>query len=310
MPRIAHMSDLHLSPLPKSRLSSLFNKRMIGYVNWQRNRKQIHSHDLSGKLAAHLKAQKTDHTVLTGDLTNLSLPEEFEAVKAWLEAFDTSDKLSVIPGNHDAYVSISHERGLGKWQPYMQSCHQGQEIRDKLDIAADTSFPYLRLVDKVAIIGLSSAVPMPPLIAAGKLGNKQLQALREILEYCNRQGLFRLILIHHPPLIEKHHYFHGLRDVNSFHEVMKNKGAELVLHGHNHRHQLHYISGPKNTRIPVIGTASASQIHHKSKPDGRYNLYDIFSNTTSWQINLHSIGHHRETGTIQELETEQLTLAK
>ena len=40
---LAHLSDPHLAPLPKPRLRELMGKRALGYLNWVRNRKRVHS---------------------------------------------------------------------------------------------------------------------------------------------------------------------------------------------------------------------------------------------------------------------------
>ena len=44
MLRLAHLSDIHLGPLPDVSYRDLASKRVIGYVNWQRNRRR-HMHD-------------------------------------------------------------------------------------------------------------------------------------------------------------------------------------------------------------------------------------------------------------------------
>ncbi len=36
---LAHISDIHLSPLPQPSLFELFGKRLTGYLNWQKKRK-------------------------------------------------------------------------------------------------------------------------------------------------------------------------------------------------------------------------------------------------------------------------------
>ena len=55
-------------------------------------------------LVADLKARTPDHIAVTGDLVNLSLPSEFVAARAWLDALGNPRDVSVVPGNHDAYV--------------------------------------------------------------------------------------------------------------------------------------------------------------------------------------------------------------
>ena len=39
---LAHLSDIHLAPLPKLNPLELFSKRGLGYINWLRKRRSIH----------------------------------------------------------------------------------------------------------------------------------------------------------------------------------------------------------------------------------------------------------------------------
>ena len=57
---LAHLSDPHLAPLPKPRWSELLNKRVTGYINWQRKRRFVHERAVLDKIVADLKAQKPD----------------------------------------------------------------------------------------------------------------------------------------------------------------------------------------------------------------------------------------------------------
>ena len=48
--RLAHISDVHLGPLPPVTYRQLASKRITGYINWQRNRSKTF-HD--GALGVH-----------------------------------------------------------------------------------------------------------------------------------------------------------------------------------------------------------------------------------------------------------------
>ena len=56
------------------------------------------------RLVDDLRAQKPDHIAVTGDLTNIAMREEFENARLWLEELGPPDRVTAIPGNHDAYV--------------------------------------------------------------------------------------------------------------------------------------------------------------------------------------------------------------
>ena len=65
------------------------------------------------------RRSKPDHIALTGDLVNVALPQEYRRAAEWLAAFDTPDRITVIPGNHDVYVSVPWAESLGLWGAYM-----------------------------------------------------------------------------------------------------------------------------------------------------------------------------------------------
>ena len=51
-------------------------------------------------------------------------------------------------------------------------------------------------------------------------------------------------------------------------------GAELVLHGHNHRTTIAHIDGPHG-QVPVLGAAAPSILPNDHHPGGAYNLVRI-----------------------------------
>ena len=80
---LAHLSDIHLAPLPRPNPFELVSKRGLGYINWLRKRRRIHRPEMLAKIVADLKARKPDHIAVTGDLVNLSLTKEFAPACAW-----------------------------------------------------------------------------------------------------------------------------------------------------------------------------------------------------------------------------------
>ena len=61
-------------------------------------------------LVSDLQAQAPDQIAVTGDLVNLALEAEFAPARAWLESVGAADRVTVIPGNHDAYVRATRHR--------------------------------------------------------------------------------------------------------------------------------------------------------------------------------------------------------
>src|SRR6185312_15806218 len=98
---LAHLSDVHLQPMPPVGLGHWRPKRVLGYVNWVRNRKGVHLRQTIDLLASDMAAQKPDHIAVTGDLVNIGLPQEHALALAWLRDLGPADCVTVVPGNHD-----------------------------------------------------------------------------------------------------------------------------------------------------------------------------------------------------------------
>ena len=170
---LAQVSDVHLTPLPRPAPAELAGKRLLGYLNWIRGRKSVHRRATLNALMADLRSQSPDHVAVTGDLVNLSLAAEFEQAALWLETLGSPDRVSVIPGNHDAYVAMPFADGVGRWERYMASI----PAPVPLPAVPAARFPFVRRFGAIALVGLSSAVPTAPFIAAGRLGEDQCAAL-------------------------------------------------------------------------------------------------------------------------------------
>jgi 3',5'-cyclic AMP phosphodiesterase CpdA len=271
---LAHLSDPHL-PMPSARTVQLLNKRATGYTNWWRHRVHVHVPEALAGIVADIKAQRPDHIALTGDLVNVALPQEFRRAADWLESFDRPDRLTVIPGNHDAYVPIPWDDGMGLWGAYMAG--DGEPPAASLDV-----FPTLRRRDSIALIGLSTGVPKPPLLATGDLGAAQIARAERVLEQTGREGLCRIVLIHHPPLLDQSRFKH-LNDAEAFQAMIRRVGCEMVLHGHNHRSEVARIAGPHGP-VPVIGVTSASAAPDSKYGRARYHLIHIEQGDGGWRL--------------------------
>jgi 3',5'-cyclic AMP phosphodiesterase CpdA len=106
--RLAHVTDPHFRAprgFPGVRAAELLGKRAVGYLNLTVNRVRKHKMDLLEDMRVDLRAQAPDHLALTGDLSNIALTSEWRSALAWLDLSGVApDAISVIPGNHDAYV--------------------------------------------------------------------------------------------------------------------------------------------------------------------------------------------------------------
>jgi 3',5'-cyclic AMP phosphodiesterase CpdA len=116
---LAHLSDPHLAPVPRPRIAALASKRLTGYLNWVRKRRAIHRCDVLAAIVRDLKGAGADHIAVTGDVVNIALPAEFEHARCWLEELGPPADVSLVPGNHDAYVAAAEALRARLWAPYM-----------------------------------------------------------------------------------------------------------------------------------------------------------------------------------------------
>jgi 3',5'-cyclic AMP phosphodiesterase CpdA len=288
---LAHLSDIHLAPLPRPNLFELVSKRGLGYINWLRKRRRIHRPEMLAKIVADLKARKPDHIAVTGDLVNLSLTKEFTRASAWLTVLGEADTVTVVPGNHDSYVRSAETMALQHWA----ECMRGDD---------NENFPFVRRRGPIAIIGLSTSLPTAPLAATGRLHGDQLARLGEILATLGRDNVFRVVLIHHPPT-EGAHHFRRLRNAAEVRAVLRKFGAELVLHGHHHKSSLAWLPGPQY-RIPVAGVPSASGAPGYHDDPAGYNLYEIDGEPGAWRCTLVARGWDKDDGRVTELRRQPL----
>ena len=268
---LAHLSDPHLPPLPAARFGDLLGKRALGYLNWTRNRHKYQRREVLDALVSDIHGQAPDHIAVTGDFVNLALEAEFGPARAWLEAVGSADRVSIVPGNHDAYVRATRRRFAETFASYLD----GDDTSDH-----GGPFPFLRRRGPLALIGVSSAVPTPPLMATGWLGRNQLEALDRLLDRLATERLFRVLLIHHP--LRSVSRAKRLTDSGELRALLKQHGVELILHGHDHIHSTMWIDGPTGA-IPAIGVPSASALAHGRIPAAAYNLFSIERDGGGWR---------------------------
>ena len=289
---LAHLSDPHIAPLPAPGLRALLSKRALGYLSWNLRRKAVYTEPVLEALTNDLKKTAPDHIAVTGDITNISLPAEFLRAGAWLGSLGTPDRVSVIPGNHDAYIRIPWDRSWAHWKTFMTSDDdRGNGPQSPRD------FPFVRVRDGVAVIGVSSAVPTLPLLATGKIGARQMSALEQTLRELDKQGLFRIVLVHHPPVPGVAKQRKRLVDADAFGEMIARTGAELILHGHTHRSSVFKLDSP-NGRVPVVGITSASANQNLGPGrHARYNLYRLPKDGKAGPIEVEVRGIDTQSGT-------------
>lgn len=279
---LAHLSDLHVGPRSRPPLRALAGKRVFGLLAWWARRRAVHRPEILAALVDDLRRARPDHVAITGDLTTLALPEEFEAAAAELRAFGASERVSVVPGNHDALVRVPWAASLGCWSAWMTTDDARGESGPVRSFA---DFPFVRRRSFVALVGLSSAVPTPLFLAQGGLGAEQLTRLEAELAELAGAGLFRVVLLHHSPIDGISHRRRCLTDAAELRATIRRAGAELILHGHEHRPDEGTIAG-RDGPVPVLGVPSASALPDPRRSDqgARYYLINVERRTSGWRV--------------------------
>lgn len=267
--RLAHISDLHvLSPEGVHWRELFFNKRVTGWANTRLRRGRVfRRRHLEAVLDA---ASRADHVVITGDVTNLALEGEYREAVRLFDRRAGAAEVTIVPGNHDLYLpSIRRER---RFQHHLGPFARSDLPELGVEVAAG-AYPFVKLRGPAAIIGLSSAVPRPPFVAAGYLGHEQIAALKAVLAHPEVAKRVPVILVHHPPLDSRHRLLRlrdGLTDAASLRDVLATVPRGLVLFGH-----LHVRVRCRFGALDVVSASGAALEHPNESVRAGYNLYEL-----------------------------------
>src|SRR3569623_1623139 len=266
--RLAHVTDPHFRSFQGAHLSDILNKRVVGALNIVVNRRRMHKMELLAALGEDLRAQPPDHVALTGDLSFVSIDGVWREALRWIAATGAGPAgMTVIPGNHDAYVPDVVEKRVFEG---LFGAYQSSDLPDTTAV----TYPFARFRGPLALVAINSCVPTGDLGAWGRIGEAQLGRIEALLRSPTLSGKTRVVLLHHPPVRFKGGEERNLKDRDAFAAVLSRAGADLVLHGHDHRDETATLPGPEGRAIPIIGAGSAS---YAGKPEtrSRYNIYEF-----------------------------------
>ncbi|MEM8974771.1 MAG: metallophosphoesterase [Pseudomonadota bacterium] len=302
--RLAHVSDVHLPNVTGFWPQHWNLKRALGFINWQRKRRFIHRWETIDLLLEDLKQQKCDHIAVSGDLANIGLPSELSAALEWLQRLGRPEDVSVIPGNHDIYCRLLSDIGTARWQTYMRAEVGSSSSSTSTD---EVDFPYIRRFGSIVLVGVNSAVPTAPGIASGEVGAAQIERLRNILQQLTVERVCRAVMVHHPPLPGLASRRRAMRDAAEFERMLQDVGADLVIHGHNHRSMLSECAHEDGT-IPVIGVPSFSTTPGLQYGEpAAYNIYEINKASEGYAITLIQRGLKPDADGVIELRNELIS---
>lgn len=278
--RIAHFSDTHVLALRGATPGQFLSKRFTGAVNLAMARSRHYRVEIFERLLAAIAAAAPDHTLCSGDLVNLALEAEFKRVFGLLDAVFPAGRLTVVPGNHDAYAKDAvveglFERHFGQWQP--RDVDLGApRLGDPGRADVGSVYPVVRALDGLYVVGLTTAVTSPVFMATGTVGEAQLDGLEQAFRRPEAKGRFRLLMLHHPLLPDPARPFDHLRRLTDADRLLARlwalgaDGPQLVVHGHNHVFKRNALPG---SPVPIIQVASASRSGSKHRAE--FNIYVI-----------------------------------
>lgn len=261
---VAHLSDVHV-PAPRharARWHEYLNKRWIGGLNLLLHRK--HPEELLEAAVADIARHPPDHLVVTGDLSNLALDGEFARAREHLDATNVPpERVSLIPGNHDAYVASAYRqrRFERAFAPYV-----GGE---------DVVWPRAQTEGEVLFVSTNSSEPTPWFTAHGRLGPEQLAEVERLLR--ESEAAFKVVLVHHPPLLgtgKLDGRWRRNRDGPALVRICQESGADLILCGHTHVPFRYVVPGGAKPLHVICGGSTTYPVKEVGV-GGTYNRYTI-----------------------------------
>ncbi|MEL7463635.1 MAG: metallophosphoesterase [Pseudomonadota bacterium] len=262
----AHLTDAHLPSHGGFAAGELTGKRALSALNWALHRRERHDRGVADALSADVLRFAPDHVAMTGDVVNFGLERECRAGAEWLAGFGGAERLSYVPGNHESLHRDCERHWRAAFAPF----------------APGGDWPFARRFGDVAFIGVSTSIPTPPGYAQGEVGAAQREAMKALLS--ERRGAFRVLLIHHPPT-NMTKPSKSLRDRRAVSAAIAEAGADLILHGHDHRNEMSWIDRADGCRIPVLGAPSASTPFGHGEA-AEWRLISVAREAGDWRISV------------------------
>lgn len=268
MIRIGQLTDIHVADFADLRALDFIGKRGTGWYNYQRSRAEEYSRDVLRACVQALVEEAPDLVIVSGDLSNLGLRSEWQAARRLLEPIaEAGIRVSVIPGNHDAYVPSCLDGGFedifADWL--------------KADARDDEPYPYIVRLGDISVLHLNSGVPTPPILAYGRVGGLQLDAARRLAQAERTEGRSVVIAVHHHPTRAPHkkrEWRRGLHDAPALRALARELECPLMLHGHNHYFHARRLRGCPESF--VVGCSSSTTARPSPAPRrGQTVVYDL-----------------------------------
>ncbi len=267
---LVHISDLHISTLA-FRPWTLISKRFLGVSNWVFRRRRNFPRQRAQALVAHLCNNPWDHLLITGDLTQLGLAEEFALAQKILQPLLNfgPERVSILPGNHDRYTP--EEPNNGAFEHYFGAFRGGSSLQGGILTRQLTPTWWL--------LGWDSAIPAPWFSASGLLPKAAMQNTQHFLKTLPT-GAQVMAASHHPVVLPPQQVHQPKRDLLNFEQAqawLLNQPIQIHLHGHLHRNwQItlnHHAQRPKHLGpLTLVNSASTTQTPHRDDPSAYHRI--------------------------------------
>jgi 3',5'-cyclic AMP phosphodiesterase CpdA len=223
--RIAHLSDVHM--LESGPVASILEGLAIRFVSAGR---AVDAPGRARKLAQGLAAAVkggADHVVVSGDLTEVGSPMQFEAFAQVLhDSGIAAENVTLVPGNHDAYSSGD------AWKHALDG-----PLRAYRPTAADEPGKVVERGD-VVLLPVDVSCMQPITRSAGELSPEAAEALEARFRDPGLAKKALVVVQHHHPFAHERsswQWFDGLRGSARLMESLARRAHVQLLHGHLHK---------------------------------------------------------------------------
>jgi 3',5'-cyclic-AMP phosphodiesterase len=276
MRRIAHISDVHVLGSQSTRSSTRY-RLATKFVNWGRAPDpDARARKLARALAA-VKAAGADQLVISGDLTEIGEPSEYERFAEILhDAKLPPESITLVPGNHDMYTAPDG------WKKALEGPLSAFE-----SASASTPDAVVERGDFV-LLPIDSSCFQSLAFSGGQFTGAAASAIERRLDDESFRHKALVVVMHPPPA--KHftpimQLMDGFRGCAQLLDLLARHPRLSLLHGHLHRLVDRIVARGALSRPPateksttraacrVFGAPATSDDREDQPP--RFRLYEV-----------------------------------
>ena len=199
--------------------------------------------ELADSMIAEVNALAPDIVVVTGDLTDMGLHDDYLQVRALLDRIEC-ERMLVVPGNHDA-------RNVG--EVHFESLFGPRKSE--------------MLLRGVHLLGIDSSEPD---LDGGRVGREGYLWIEERLA---EPSEFKILAIHHHlvPVPGTGRERNVVADAGDLLRVLTENGVDLVLCGHKHVPNVWRIED-----LFVVNAGTTCTVRLRGREQPCYNVFEVF----------------------------------